>query len=119
MNIKILAALAVIMGFTAACSTAGSNGKSIQGTWHYSQGGSPGMSLDWKFDGTNYDLHGYPELHRMGRYRVLESEGPTLRVLLYENKGDQPPEDRKISITIGKGGQTLTIDNQGPWTKAP
>jgi hypothetical protein len=119
MTRRFIATIVIAMSIATACAAGNSQEKAIQGTWHFSQsdGRSLGMSLQWTFDHGSYELKGYPQILKTGRYRVLESKDSTLQLLLYENKGDQPPDDRKISVTVNAGGQALMIDNHGPWTK--
>ncbi len=103
----------------SACIPLDPNDQYIQGSWEASGDLGEGHSwfLKWTFNNGTFSVDGYPPLQQTGHYRVKSSIGSTLTIELTDQKGDWPTDDRTITILIDHGTNTMTIDNQGPFTK--
>jgi hypothetical protein len=105
--------------FLTACGPTDPNEKFIQGTWMAAGDLGEGHSwyLEWTFENGKFSVEGYPPLTQTGDYKVTKSEGTTLTLELTNQEGDWPTDDTEIIVIIDPDNQTLTIDNQGPFTK--
>jgi hypothetical protein len=95
------------------------NDQYIQGAWQAAGDLGEGHSwyLKWTFKNGTFSVDGYPPLTQTGNYRVKSSIGSALTLELTNQKGDWPTDDRTITVLIDKGSNTMTIDNQGPFSR--
>ena len=121
--ILLLLFISLAISFPVASRAEDANDDSIQGTWYLSgqvsSKGGHGFSwfLEWTFDHSKFNLSGYPPLHQEGRYRILKTEGNKLTLELYDQKGNFGTENSQIEIVVNKEKDTLTIKDQGPFTR--
>ncbi len=109
------------------------NEEFIQGTWEPSaeiikltnqlysapRSGSVHVYNRWAFeDGRYYYIfdNTFTKDEEMGRYRVLESDGDTMRLELYDIKGTSLTTKREISVIIDREAGTLRIQ-RGTYTR--
>jgi len=112
--------LAICSLLFVACGPIDSNEKFIQGKWTAAGDLGEGHSwyLEWTFDNETFELVGYPPLSQSGKYHMVESKDSTLTLELTDQKGDLPTDDRTIVIVIDSTNNSLTIDNQGPFSRS-
>ena len=122
--ILLLLFISMALSFPIASHAEDANDDSIQGTWHLSgqvdskDGHGFSWFLEWTFDHSKFNLSGYPPLHQEGRYRIVKTEGNKLTLELYDQRGNFGTENSQIEIVVDKEKDTLTIKDQGPFTRA-
>lgn len=107
----------------SACNLSNPQEKYIRGTWQASGAidETHAWLLEWTFkDGPSkgsFEVQGYPPLHQIGNYEIVSSDDESITLKLTNQQGDWPTDDRELTILIDTTNETLTIDNQGPFTR--
>lgn len=102
----------------------------IQGAWYYNDAhlasvpGESQLETWWTFAGGRFEETAccFAELSLTGEYRILESEGDTLLLELYNVTGHQEGyavqgATTAVKIVIDRENDTLRIGRAGPFTR--
>lgn len=102
-----------------ACKNPDPNVAFIQGKWNHSEQVSDDFYsyIEWTFADGSFEAEGYPPLYHKGKYSVVKSEENKLTLLLTNQEGDWPTEDRELVIEIMKDEDQLKIGNTSPFTR--
>lgn len=108
-----------IIPLLVACNLSNPQEKYIRGTWRASGSldETHAWYLDWTFSDGTFEVQGYPPLQQTGNYEVVSSDEENITLKLTNQQGDWPTDDREITILIDTVNETLTVDNQGPFTR--
>jgi hypothetical protein len=108
-----------LIGFSfAPARGADSDEQLIQGTWRLNgSNGGHAWFLEWTFTQGKFTLKGYPPLFQEGSYRIVKTGPGTLRLELFDQKGNFGTENSQIEIVIDQRNDKLKIKGQGPFSR--
>jgi hypothetical protein len=122
---RLVALLLITSLLTFGCVDV--NDEFIQGSWHFSDphlnnlSGESHLEITWSFAGGTYEYHSCcfnGEVYQTGRYEIVRSEGATIVLELFNQRGSSFGSGRhEIGITIDRENETLTIQAAGPFTR--
>jgi hypothetical protein len=123
-HLSVLLGILLLVSFMVAC-TPDPNEAFIQGNWYYNDlhiQEVPGESYSesfWNFSRGTFDAYTccFVKYHQYGRYDIVESEGDTLTLVLFNIDGNLNSERVQIGIRIDRETDTIRIQGGGPFTR--
>jgi hypothetical protein len=116
--IFILALAGVSSGFAPSQSV---SERIMQGTWLLEGGGeknTPRWYLEWSFDDKGkFSLNGYPQVHQEGSYRISKTNGNTLTLELFDQKGSFGTSKSQMQVVVDDKQDKLMIKDKGPFRR--
>lgn len=87
-------------------STTTSSDARLTGTWRAAgdHGNRHTWYLQWKFEGGEFEMRGYPPILQKGKYSLAASEEGSLSLVLFDQSGNFGSGERTIAVTIGPDG---------------
>jgi len=125
-KVRLVVGLAWVWLTVLAAGCAGDpNEGFIQGSWYFNDPhlrqvvGESALETTWTFDRGVYQVYSccFVRFSQSGRYAILESQGDTLVLELFNRDGDISSERTSIKLLIDRENQTLKIQIGGPFTR--
>jgi len=125
-KVRLVVGLAWVGLTVLAAGCAGDpNDGFIQGSWYFNDPhlkqvvGESALETTWTFDRGAYQVYSccFVRSSQSGRYAILESQGHTLVLELFNRDGDFTSERTSLKLLIDREDQTLQIQRTGPFTR--
>ena len=123
-NLRLLIIIAIALITLAAC-TPDPNEVFIQGNWYYNDphimtvDGESFNETFWAFENGTYETTTccFTRFQQYGRYDILESEGDTMTLVLFNIDGRLNSDRVPIKVLIDREADTIKIARLGPLTR--
>lgn len=123
-QVWMLLGLGILSSLLAAC-TPDTNETFIQGSWYYNDQhiqeviGESYSETYWNFEGGTYETYTccFMTFQQFGRYNILESDGDTLILDMFNTDGKFNSEHFQLGIRIDRQAGTIRIGPTGPFTR--
>jgi hypothetical protein len=97
----------------------------IQGSWYFSDPhlqqviSESQLEVFWSFDRGTFEQYAccFAKQQMWGRYQILQSEGDTMILELFNINGDLNSEPIDVRVTLDRQQNTIKIQRQGPFTR--
>ena len=125
--IRSLVCISIVWVMALAAGCAGDpNDLFIQGSWYFNDPhlkqvvGESALEEYWSFDRGTYHVYTccFIRSNQSGRYDIVESQGDTLVLELFDRDGDITFERTSLKLVIDRENDTLTIQRGGPFTRS-
>jgi hypothetical protein len=124
---RVVVGLLLLLAVVGLSGCTDTNAEYIQGDWFFSAPGVGGITSQtsvhtyWNFDAGTLVAHSCCKDRpgMSGDYRVVESEGDSLVLELFNMEGAGAEDGYQLRIVIDRSGEALSIQGVGPFSRTP